>query len=83
LYSHLRFVIAAALIAFGSVIAVGVPALLLAVDRPLLAQTDVSEARHLLRAAGLAALRSETVRSAACLGRGTRDRERRPGRGPA
>jgi hypothetical protein len=43
LYSHLRFVIAAALIAFGSVIAVGVPALLLAVDRPLLAQTDVSE----------------------------------------
>jgi len=43
LYSHLRFVIAAALIAFGGVIAVGVPALLLAVDRPLLAQTDVSE----------------------------------------
>ena len=43
MYSHLRFVIAAALIAFGSVIAVGVPALLLAVDRPLLAQTDVSE----------------------------------------
>jgi hypothetical protein len=43
LYSHLRFVIAAALIAFGSVIAVGVPALLLAVDRPLLAQADVSE----------------------------------------
>jgi hypothetical protein len=43
LYSHLRFVIAAALIAFGSVIAVGVPALLLAVDRPLLAQNDVSE----------------------------------------
>jgi len=43
LYAHLRFVIAAALIAFGSVIAVGVPALLLAVDRPLLAQTDVSE----------------------------------------
>ena len=30
MYSHLRFVIAAALIAFGSVIAVGVPALLLA-----------------------------------------------------
>ena len=43
MYSHLRFVIAAALIAFGSVIAVGVPALLLAVDRPLLAQNDVSE----------------------------------------
>ncbi len=43
MYSHLRFVIAAALIAFGGVIAVGVPALLLAVDRPLLAQTDVSE----------------------------------------
>jgi hypothetical protein len=43
LYSHLRFVIAAALIAFGSVIAVGVPALLLAVDRPQLTQTDVSE----------------------------------------
>jgi hypothetical protein len=43
LYSHLRFVIAAALIAFGSVIAVGVPALLLAVERPLLAPTDVSE----------------------------------------
>jgi hypothetical protein len=43
LYSHLRFVIAAALIAFGGVIAVGVPALLLAIDRPLLAQTDVSE----------------------------------------
>jgi len=43
LYSHLRFVIAAALIAFGGMIAVGVPALLLAVDRPLLAQTDVSE----------------------------------------
>jgi hypothetical protein len=43
LYSHLRFVIGAVLIAFGSVIAVGVPALLLAVDRPLLAQTDVSE----------------------------------------
>jgi hypothetical protein len=43
LYSHLRLVIAAALIAFGGVIAVGVPALLLAVDRPLLAQTDVSE----------------------------------------
>ena len=43
MYSHLRFVIAAALIAFGSVIAVGVPALLLAVDRPLLAQADVSE----------------------------------------
>jgi hypothetical protein len=43
LYSHLRFVIAAVLIAFGSVIAVGVPALLLSVDRPLLAQTDVSE----------------------------------------
>jgi hypothetical protein len=43
LYSHLRFVIAAALIAFGGVIAIGVPALLLAVDRPLLAQTDVSE----------------------------------------
>jgi hypothetical protein len=43
LYSHLRFVIAAALIAFGGVIAVGVPALLLAVDRPLLAETDVSE----------------------------------------
>ena len=43
MYSHLRFVIAAALIAFGSVIAVGVPALLLAIDRPLLAQTDVSE----------------------------------------
>jgi hypothetical protein len=43
LYSHLRFVIAAALIAFGGVIAVGVPALLLAVDRPLLTQTDVSE----------------------------------------
>ena len=43
MYSHLRFVISAALIAFGSVIAVGVPALLLAVDRPLLAQTDVSE----------------------------------------
>jgi hypothetical protein len=43
LYSHLRFVIAAALIAFGSVIAVGVPALLLVVDRPRLAQTDVSE----------------------------------------
>ena len=41
MYSHLRFVIA--LIAFGGVIAVGVPALLLAVDRPLLAQTDVSE----------------------------------------
>jgi hypothetical protein len=43
LYSHLRFVIAAALIAFGGMIAVGVPALLLAIDRPLLAQTDVSE----------------------------------------
>ena len=43
MYSHLRFVIAAALIAFGGVIAVGVPALLLAVDRPLLTQTDVSE----------------------------------------
>ena len=43
MYSHLRFVIAAALIAFGGVIAVGVPALLLAIDRPLLAQTDVSE----------------------------------------
>jgi hypothetical protein len=43
LYSHLRFIIAAALIAFGSVIAVGVPALLLAVERPQLAQTDVSE----------------------------------------
>jgi len=43
LYSHLRFVIATALIAFAGVIAVGVPALLLAVDRPLLAQTDVSE----------------------------------------
>ena len=43
MYSHLRIVIAAALIAFGGVIAVGVPALLLAVDRPLLAQTDVSE----------------------------------------
>ena len=43
MYSHLRFVIAAALIAFGGVIAVGVPALLLAVDRPLLAQTDVTE----------------------------------------
>jgi hypothetical protein len=42
LYPHLRLAIAAALIAFGSVIAVGVPALLLAVDRPL-AQTDVSE----------------------------------------
>ena len=43
MYSHLRLVIAAALIAFGGVIAVGVPALLLAIDRPLLAQTDVSE----------------------------------------
>ena len=43
MYSHLRFVIAAALIAFGGMIAVGVPALLLAIDRPLLAQTDVSE----------------------------------------
>jgi hypothetical protein len=36
LYSHLRFVIAAALIAFGSVIAVGVPVLFLSVDRPLI-----------------------------------------------
>ncbi len=36
MYSHLRFVIAAALIAFGSVIAVGVPVLFLSVDRPLI-----------------------------------------------
>jgi hypothetical protein len=36
LYSHLRFVIAVALIAFGSVIAVGVPVLFLSVDRPLI-----------------------------------------------
>jgi hypothetical protein len=43
LYSHLRFVIAVALIAFGGLIAVGVPALLLAVDLPKNAQTDVSE----------------------------------------
>jgi hypothetical protein len=36
LYSHLRFVIAVALIAFGSVIAVGVPVLFVSVDRPLI-----------------------------------------------
>jgi hypothetical protein len=43
LYSHLRFVIAASLIAFGSVIAVGVPALFLAVDRPLVTRADISD----------------------------------------
>jgi hypothetical protein len=43
LYSHLRFVIAASLIAFGSVIAVGMPALLLSVDRPLVTRADVSD----------------------------------------
>jgi hypothetical protein len=43
LYSHLRLVIAASLIAFGSVIAVGVPALFLTVDRPLVARAEISD----------------------------------------
>ena len=43
MYSHLRLVIAASLIAFGSVIAVGVPALFLTVDRPLVARAEISD----------------------------------------
>ncbi|HET7252293.1 MAG TPA: hypothetical protein VFJ46_00855 [Xanthobacteraceae bacterium] len=43
MYSHLRLVIAASLIAFGSVIAVGVPALFLTVDRPLVARAEMSD----------------------------------------
>jgi hypothetical protein len=43
LYSHLRLVIAASLIAFGSVIVVGVPALFLTVDRPLVARAEMSD----------------------------------------
>jgi len=51
LYSHLRLVIAASLIAFGSVIAVGVPALFLTVDRPLVAEPK-SPIRRPTRLAG-------------------------------
>jgi hypothetical protein len=44
LYSHLRFVTAASLIAFGGIIAVGVPALLFsAVERPLVARAEISD----------------------------------------
>jgi hypothetical protein len=55
LYSHLRLVIAASLIAFGSVIAVGVPALFLTVDRPLVTRAEMSDPRRPgLQAADLA-----------------------------
>jgi hypothetical protein len=81
LYSHLRFVIAAALIAFGGVIAVGVPALLLAVDRPLLAQTDVSEPPAASCAQQSWLHFDRTVPSAACPGPQHADHECRPGRG--
>jgi hypothetical protein len=44
LYSHLRFATAASLIAFGGLIGVGVPALLVStVERPLVARADVSD----------------------------------------
>jgi hypothetical protein len=44
LYSHLRFVTAASLIAFAGLIAVGVPALLLSADRqPVVARTDIPD----------------------------------------
>ena len=43
MYSHLRLIIAASLIAFGSVIAVGVPALFLTVDRPLVTRAEMSD----------------------------------------
>jgi hypothetical protein len=44
LYSHLRFVTAASLIAFAGLIAVGVPALLLSADRqPVAARTDIPD----------------------------------------
>jgi hypothetical protein len=44
LYSHLRFVTAASLIAFAGLIAVGVPALLLSADtQPVVARTDIPD----------------------------------------
>lgn len=44
LYSHLRFVTAASLIAFGGIIGVGVPALLFsAVERPLVVRAETSD----------------------------------------
>jgi hypothetical protein len=44
LYSHLRFVTAASLIAFAGLIAVGVPALLLSADRqPVVARADIPD----------------------------------------
>jgi hypothetical protein len=44
LYSHLRFVTAASLIAFASMIGIGVPALLLfGVERPLVARAEISD----------------------------------------